>query len=70
MVNGEVPHDGVFVIFKNGSISTETGYQGWNSGGAVASGRGYAPFYYDGANNNATTPHCYFIQYTILVATL
>lgn len=65
MVNGEVPHDGVFVIFKNGSVSTETGYQGWNSGAAVSSARGYAPFYYDAANENLSTPHCYFIQYTI-----
>jgi len=65
MVNGEIGHDGVFVIFKNGAVVTEAGYEGYNSNAAVGTANGYAPFYYDSANDNSSTPQCWHIQYTI-----
>lgn len=66
MMNGEVNHDNVFLIHKNGTLITDAGYEGVNSVVAISPNRwqGYVPANYE--NDTNSTAACYFIQYATL----
>ena len=63
MINGEMSHDNVFLIHKNGSLITTPGATAYNSESGNVIWSGIASAAYD--NDISTTPSNYFIQYEI-----
>jgi hypothetical protein len=63
MINAEVHWNNVFVIHKNGSLITTSGYEGYNNAIGNLRYSGIASAFYD--NDNATTPSNYYIQYVV-----
>lgn len=63
MINGEGHHDIVFLIHKDGSLVTTSGYTGYNSVAGNVQYSGVASSAYDPDNNS--TPSNFFIQYAI-----
>ena len=61
MITGELNHDNVFLIHKNGSLITTAGETGYNSESGNERWSGFAPAYYD--NDTSSTPSTWFIQY-------
>lgn len=63
MINYEVNTDSVFVIHKDGSIITTSGYQGYNNVTGNARYSGVIGAMYDA--DNSTTPSNSYIQYAV-----
>jgi len=63
MINYEVSGDSVFVIHKNGSIITTSGYQGYNNSIGNARYSGVISALYDG--DVSSTPSNSYIQYAV-----
>jgi len=63
MINYEVNTDSVFVIHKDGSIITTSGYQGYNNVTGNARYSGVIGAMYD--NDNSSTPSNSYIQYAV-----
>ena len=61
MINGEIHHDNVIVIHKDGSLITTAGATGYNSESGNVRWSGFATAAYD--NDTASTPSNFFIQY-------
>ncbi len=63
-ISGESGHNVNFLIHRDGSLITDSPYQGFNNViGNVNLQSGYVTSWYD--NDNSTTPTTYFIQYAI-----
>ena len=61
MINGELHHDNVFLIHKDGQLITTTGETGYNSDVGNLRYSGFVPSTYD--NDSSTTPQNFWIQY-------
>ena len=66
MISGEVHHDVVWLIHRNGALITTAGEEGRNS---ISNNRwvGFTPTPYD--VDNSTTPFCFSIQYSQIAGT-
>lgn len=63
MINYEVHWDNVFVIHRNGSIITDSGYQAYNNEVGNVRYSGISTAFYDIDNNSTQANH--FIQYVV-----
>ena len=61
MINGEMHHNNVFLIHRDGALVTTTGQTGYNSTTGNSRWSGYASAFYD--QNESSTPSNWFIQY-------
>jgi hypothetical protein len=61
MINGEIHHENVFVIHKDGALITAAGATGYNSEAGNSRWSGIASGFYD--QNQDSTPSNWFIQY-------
>lgn len=63
MINCEVQHNDVFLVHKNGSLITTSGYEGYNTEAGNIRWSGLVSAKWD--NNDASTIQNYYIQYAI-----
>lgn len=63
MINGELHQDNVFLIHKDGSLVTTSGYEGYNSSAGNNRYSGVMSAFYD--QNEDSTPSNWFLQYMI-----
>lgn len=63
MLNGEIGHNNVFLVHKNGSLITTSGYEGYNRVVGNLRYSGLVSAAYD--NDQSTTMSNYFIRYFI-----
>ena len=63
VISGEVHHDNVFTIFRDGSLITTGGEQGYNAEVGNNRWSGFISSTYDSADNQDSTPHHWYIQY-------
>lgn len=61
MINGEMHHDNVFLIHREGALVTTAGQTGYNSTTGNSRWSGYTSGFYD--QNENSTPSNWFIQY-------
>ena len=61
VIQGEIHHDALFLVHKNGSLITNAGETGYNAESGNVRWSGYSPSSYD--NNQDSTPATYTIQY-------
>lgn len=63
MINGEVHWNNVFLVHKNGSLITTTGFEAYNNEVGNLRYSGVMSAFYD--NDNSTTMSNYFMRYAI-----
>jgi hypothetical protein len=63
VLSGEIHHDNVFLVFRDGNLITTGGEQGYNSEVGNNRWSGFISSTYDSANDNSSTPHHWYIQY-------
>jgi hypothetical protein len=68
-IMGEMHHDNVFLIHRGGALITTTNEWGYNGDAGNSRWSGYVASTYDAANNNDSTPHNWFIQYSQIANT-
>ena len=61
VIQGEIHHDAIFLIHKNGSLITAAGEAGYNAEAGNTRWSGFSPSSYD--QNQDSTPGTYTIQY-------
>jgi hypothetical protein len=61
MLNGEMDHDAVILVHKNGSLITTANEAGYNATAGNSRWSGFVPSKYD--NDVSSTPENWFIQY-------
>lgn len=63
MINGEIHHDTIFNIHRDGELITDEGYEGYNRETGRTTWSGIVAGIYD--NDTDSTPSNFFIQYAI-----
>jgi hypothetical protein len=63
VLSGELAHDNVFLVFRDGGLITTGGEQGYNNEVGNARWSGFISSTYDSANDQNSTPHHWYIQY-------
>ena len=63
MINGEIHHDAIFNIHRNGLLITDPGYEAYNRESGQQFWSGIVAAHYD--NNQDSTPSNFFLQYAI-----
>ena len=66
MINGEVNHNNVFLVHKDGELITTAGYQAYNNVAGNQRWSGVMSAFYD--NNDSTTMSNYYLQYAVPAA--
>lgn len=69
-VMGEFHHDNNFLIHRNGSLITTANEQGYNNVSGNVRWSGFVSSTYDTVNDNDSTPHHWFIQYSQISGTV
>lgn len=63
VLSGELSHNNVFLVFRDGGLITTGGEQGYNNEVGNNRWSGFISSTYDSANDNSSTPHHWYIQY-------
>ena len=63
VLSGELGHNNVFLVFRDGGLITAGGEQGYNNEVGNNRWSGFISSTYDSANDNSSTPHHWYIQY-------
>jgi hypothetical protein len=63
MINGEIHHDAIFNIHRDGQLITDSGYEAYNRESGQQTWSGIVAAHYD--NNQDSTPSNFFLQYAI-----
>lgn len=67
MIMGEIHHNNVFTIWRNGSLVTTAGEQGYNNNVGNSRWSGIASGWYD--RNESSTPSAWFLQHHCIANT-